>query len=339
MPRKKFSKRKKVVSNISRLLFYIIIPLIFISLLYLSTLFILNMRNGGDYDSEEVLYVIGIEDLPTYPGSRFIFENNMEDASVANFIGSGNSAYRLPLNKTVSQAYEYYKEILPELGWQNVLSVEVGSDEMKDGEYWAKGGAGLRIYSKFNDLWYESITVEQANNGLKERVQREAERDLLLASQELQELLPDFPWVVKIPKEYVISYSTSNYDDLRLVKFKKIGTNESVTVTPVGAIGGPLDNHLQEYLETLEEEEAATAIEAEGVEQGQGWGITNTIIKHTSYATALEGTISSNGEVHEVAVVPNSYNNTVYVIHSNGLENPFFEYVLSNMEPQGINKD
>jgi hypothetical protein len=249
--KRKLTKRKKVLYNISRAFLYIILPLLFLGLLYISTLSILNMRNRGGDENAEMTYIVGIEEVPAYPGSQFIFQNNIDEVSVANFLGSGNSAYRLPLNKSVTQAYEYYQQKLPELGWQHVLSVEVGSQEMKEGEYWVKDGAGLRIYSKFNDIWYEVVNVEEANNGLRARVEKEIERDLLLAGQEIQELLPDFPWVIEIPKEYVISYRTSNYEDLRIVEFRKIGSSERVTVTPVSPIGGPLDNHLREYLEIL----------------------------------------------------------------------------------------
>jgi hypothetical protein len=327
--KRKLSRRKKVLSKVSRLFFYILLPLIFIALLYISTLFIINMRNGENTEEKEREYVIGIEEIPTYPDSQFIFQNSINEPSVANFIGSGNSAYRLPLNKTVTQAYEYYLTLLPELGWEHVLSVEVGSEEMKQGEYWIKDNTGLRIYSKFNDLWYELITVEQANNGLRERVEREIERDLLLASDELQELLPDFPWAIEIPKEYIISYRTSNYDDLRTVEFRKIGTDETVTVTPVGPVGGPLDNHLREYVDYLNEQE----------EETKTWGITNTILAYTLYGTALQGTISFNGQPHQIAVVSNTYNNVVYVIHSNEAENSFFEYVFSNLLPANMNRD
>jgi hypothetical protein len=328
--KRKLSRRKKVLSKVSRLFFYILLPLIFIALLYISTLFIINMRNGTNTaEDKEKEYVIGIEEIPTYPESQFIFQNNIDEPAVANFISSGNSAYRLPLNTTVTQAYEYYNDLLPELGWEHVLSVEVGSEEMKQGEYWVKDNTGLRIYSKFNDLWYELITVEQANNGLRERVEREIERDLLLASDELQELLPDFPWVIEIPKEYIISYRTSNYDDLRTVEFRKIGTDETVTVTPVGSIGGPLDNHLRVYLDYLNEQEE---------EKGE-WAITNTILAYTVYGTALQGTISFNGQPQQVAVVSNTYNNVVYVIHSNRPESSFFEFIFSNLLPANMNRD
>jgi hypothetical protein len=327
---KKKRRWKRRTFKISYLFFYILLPLMFLALLYVSTLFIINMRSTGNSDSYDMEYVIGLEGIPVYPESEFIFKNNMTEVSVANFIGTGNSAYRLPLNSSVLQAYLYYEEILPELGWEHVLSVEVGSDEMKQGEYWVKENNGLRIYSKFNDIWYESITFEQASTGLRERVAREIERDLLLVGQDVQELLPDFPWVVKIPKEYIISYRGSNYEDLRLVEFRKIGSTQRITVTPVGRVGMVLDNYLREYLDVLNEE---------GQQDSRVWSITDTILTYTTYGTGLKGTITANGEINDVAVVQNSYDKTAYVIHSNSSGDPFFEYVLSNMQPQGMEND
>jgi hypothetical protein len=320
---KTLRRRKSKKFNPSFLFFYFILPLILISLLYASTLFVIRMRGGSEESDVEKEYVIGLDDIPTYPGSQFIFTNNIKEMSVANFIGTGNSAYRLPMNSSVTDAYTYYNTILPELGWEYVLSVEIASEEMKHGEYWVKGNTGLRIYSKFNDVWYETITKDQAITGLRERVEKEIERDLLLASQEYQELLPDFPWIIKVPKEYIISYRASGYESLRIVEFRKIGSSETIRVTPINKIGLVLDNYLREYIEDISTEEDT-------------WTIINTVLSSTTYAGALRGTISNNLQTNNVAVVQNTYNGIVYVIDSNTLDDPFFDYVLSNLEPANM---
>jgi hypothetical protein len=324
----KNNRRRKKKINFSALFFYIIVPLFFIALLYISIISILRIRGRGDDDETELQYVIGIEDVPAYPNSEFIFSNSIDEISVANFISSGNSAYRIPTNKSIIDIYKHYEDILPEYGWINVLSVEVGSEEMKSGEYWVKDNRGLRIFSKFNDIWYESITPVQAYTGLRDRVEREIERDLLLASEEGQELLPDFPWVIDIPKEYIISYSTSEYESFRSVNFRKLGTEQRVVVTPVGRMGEVLDNYLTEYIEILNSSEDSL-----------NWTVTNTVLSYTNYGRALKGTITSGSVVHDVAVVPNTYNNVIYVIDGNTSEDPFFDYVFSNLKPLGLDED
>jgi len=318
--------RKRKKRNYSKILFYTTFALIFIGLLYGSVLSIIRMRSNTTNENVQVEYVVGLDGIPSYPGSVFIFTNNVKEISVANFIATGNSAYRLPLRTTTAQAYEYYQEILPELGWEHVLSVEVGSEEMKEGEYWVKGSSGLRIYSKFNDLWYETLTQEEAVTGLRAKVIEETERELLLASQDYQELLPDFPWVLKVPKEYIISYSTSAYKDFRTVQFRKIGTSEEISVVPIGVTGDILDNYLQEYTDLLS---------ANGEES---WTITNTILATTSYGRALRGSIANGIEDHDVAVVSNSYNGVVYVIDANTPGDTFLEYIFENMEPANLQR-
>ncbi len=330
--KKEFNLRKKTASvtrrkkkvNIFSLLLYIITPLLLLSLLYISIISVIRIRSRESDDILDLQYVIGIDDVPCFPKSEFIFTNNIDEMSVANFISSGNSAYRIPLNKNIADVYEYYKEILSDYGWEYVLSVETASEEMKSGEYWVKNEKGLRIYSKFNDIWYELITPEQANAGLRDRVEKEVERDLLLASEDSQDLLPDFEWLLEVPKEYVISYRASGYGSLRAVEFRKLGTEERVSVVPIQKTGEVLDNYLSTYIENLNQEN-----------EESDWTITNTILTYTDFGQALKGTIASQSETHEVAVIPNTFNSVMYVIEANVLEDPFFDYVFSNLTPQG----
>jgi hypothetical protein len=252
----------------------------------------------------------------------------MNEASVANFLSSGNSAYRLPASVSVDDVFEFYKEELVKEGWVFVLSVEVGSEEMKSGEYWVKDGQGLRIYSKFNDVWYELISESDAMTGLRAKVIREVERDLLLRDENFQDLLPDYPWSLDVPKEYIISYAVSSFENMRSVQFQKIGTEERIIVTPIGKIGSDvIDNFLRSYIETLNMDD-----------EGE-WGITNTVITYTNYGQGLRGSISNGDDTRTVLLIPNTYDNVVYVIDSNTANDPFFDYVLSNLKPQGSDKD
>ena len=320
-------KRRRKKLNILSLLLYIFIPLVFLSLLYISVLSVFRIRSEDSEEDLELQYVIGIDDVPTFPKSEFIFTNSINETSVANFISSGNSAYRIPLDKNILEVYKYYNDTLPDYGWEHVLSVEVGSEEMKSGEYWVNNEKGLRIYSKFNDVWYELITPVQAYSGLRERVEREVERDLLLKSEQPQDLLPDFEWSLEVPREYVVSYSALDYESLRAVEFRKLGSEERVTITPIGKGGSALDNYLSSYIEDINQNR----------EDGD-WTITNTVLTYTNYGKALKGTIASGSLVHDVAVIPNTYNNVMYVMESNGLENPFFDFIFSNLTPQGVDQ-
>lgn len=302
----------------------LLIILVFCSLLYLSVRVILNTRFTGE-NEESFEIVVGIEEVPIFPGSSFIFKDQLEESSVTNFISSGNSAYRLPFGKNFNNVKKYYESILPKYGWEYIMTVETGSETMKDGEYWKKEDKGLRIYSKFNDIWYELITIEEVSNGLSSRVQKEVERELLLANQDLMDLLPDYPWVIQIPKEYIITYKVSSFENMRSLYLKKLGTEESISLVPVAYIKDTLlDNALRKYLTTFEESE------------GQNSSILNTSISYTNYGKAIKGEISLNGSTHSVAVIPNSYDGVLYVLDSNSLDDPFFEYLFSSLQPQVI---
>jgi len=309
-------KRKFKYSN---LLILILSLTILFGLTFLSIRFIKNLRSTEE--SFEETYVVGLQNIPAYPGSEFIFETNIEDSAISNFISAGNSAYRIPSRISTSKVMIFYDDKLPSLGWEKVLSVKTGSDDKKEGDYWTKDSVGLRIYSKFNDIWYETISIEEASTGLANEVKEEIEREMLLVNSDSQDLLPDYPWVLKVPKEYVIQYSASGFEDLRRASFKKLGQIETVWLTPIGYTGAKeLDFFLEDYIATLEE---------------QNTGIVNTFLMTKP---GIRGTITVEGKENLVAVIPNYYNNVVYVLHANQAESPFFEYVLDNLEEQDDTK-
>jgi hypothetical protein len=194
---------------------------------------------------------------------------------------------------------------------------------MRYGEYCVKEDRGLRIYSKFNDIWYESITVEEARTGLAQEVKDEIARNLLLADSDAQDLLPDFPWIIEIPKEYVISYFVSPYKNESGVIFKKLGSSETISLTPIAASSSKaFDYMLNDYVKDLNKKNE------------EKWGVKNTFIISTNTGNGLRGSIGMGDELREVAVIQNPYNDIAYVLDSNIYKSPFFEYVLNNLKPQ-----
>ncbi len=303
------------------LLGFVLIAIVFFAIKYINAL-----RNTEE--NTELSYVTGLENIPAYPNSSFIFQNSLDQDSVKNFLSTGSSAYRLPRDADIEDAFNFYTENLPNYGWTFVQMVSIGVADKEYGQYWAKENAGLRIYSKYNDVWYETITVEQANSALAERVQSETAMNLLLVDDESQDLLPDFPWVLKIPKEYLISYSVSAFDaKLQQILLSQIGTEEKIYIIPMDKSGQrAIDYALNDYI---------TQLNAQG---DQRWGIINTYVISTNIGAGLRGIISSNSEDREVGVITNTSNSTVYVIDSNIVNNPFFEYILTNISVQDTKK-
>jgi len=315
--------KRKTTKSLSKNFFITLLVIIFFAIAYLSVIYINKLRSVDSTNEFDNIMVMGIDDVPVYPESTFIFQNTLDQLSVSKFLSEGNSAYRLPLNTTSTEVIQFYNEKLPEFGWEFVLSVSVGSEDMRYGEYWIKANRGLRIYSKFNDIWYESITVEEARSGLAQEVKDEIARNLLLADSNTQDLLPDFPWIIEIPKEYVISYSISSYKNESAVTFRKLGSSETISLTPIAAKGSKaFDYMLNDYVKELNKKDE------------QGWGVKNTFIISTNTGSGLRGSIGMGDTLREVAVIQNPYNNIAYVLDSNVYKAPFFEYILNSIQPQ-----
>lgn len=85
------------------------------------------------------------------------------------------------------------------------------------GDYWENPSKdlGLRIYERVNDIWYERLSISDAKQGLSRLAKQEIERELVLASSEGTDLLPDFPWTLKVPVEYVTSYYATDEENYR----------------------------------------------------------------------------------------------------------------------------
>lgn len=305
---------------------FLLLGIILIAIVFLAVKYINTLRNTEE--NVEITFVTGLEDIPAYPGSTFIFQNSLDFESVKTFLSGGSSAFRLPKDASIEDALNFYTENLPNYGWTFVQMVSMEVVDKEYGQYWTKDNKGLRIYSKYNDVWYETITVEQASTALAERVQEETEMNLLLTDEEAQDLLPDFPWVLKIPKEYLISYSASAYDPkLQQLIFSKIGGEEKIYIVPMDTAGQrALDYALNDYI---------TLINGQGDER---WGVINTYVISTNVGGGLRGIISSNTQDREVGVITNSSNGKVYIIDSNMVDNPFFEYILANIQASDSKK-
>ena len=315
-------KTRRPRRNIGVKIFIGILILIISGLIFISIRYVLSSR-GNPKDGEHTQTdVLGLEEIPTYPESVFLFEKNKDTNTVQNFLMDGKSAYRLPDKISRDNVHEYYTEELPNLGWDNILSVPIGSEDKKYGEYWVKENQGLRIYVKENSVWYETITTMEASSGLEDDVKEEIERELLLASSETQDLLPDFPWVLPVPKEYIISYHSSELENFREVSFKKIGSNHIYSLTPVGYFGGnTFDSYLYTYIDSKNTSEVIE------------WGVQNSFFVERYGKSILLGDIVTPEGITDGAVIKNNYNTLVYIVLSATKDDPFFEYILENIKP------
>jgi hypothetical protein len=326
---KKLRKKRKVKAlkekiNIKQLLSYLFISILFIGIIYL----ILNIFTKEEtVEIEKNETVLGLDDIPTYTDSIFLYQENINNQTVKDMLSEGKSAYKVTNNATFDEIKEYYVNELNSKGWNLVLDVEIGAEDKKYGQYWTKEDKGLRIYSKYNDIWYEYITPEEAENGLSNRVSEEIEIDMLLAGSDYQDLLPDYPWQIKIPKDYLISYELSEFEDLRAVNFQRISTGESINIYPIGYWGAKaLDFQLEDYTEILSED-------------FEDWNIINTTVTSWRGNNSLSGTISSGTGKKDIFILKNERNSVTYILNSENSTEPLYQYIIENIRYLGQEDD
>jgi hypothetical protein len=315
----KYLRRNKF--NLKSLLLPIFF-LLLIAVMFFALRYVIDIgEDVSDVNKNEISPVIGLEEIPSLEGSIFLFANNLDSPIVKEYLSGGNSVYTLPKGKNSKDIEDYYLKKLKELGWEYIETVPIGAPDKKYGQYWVKDGKGLRIYSKFNDIWYETITEVDARTALSRLVQEEIEREMLMASSDKQSLLPDFPWVIDIPKEYLIKYSPTQLKELRGVTFQKLGSQESIEIYPMGKWKEKeLDAYLYEYctLKTTDELK---------------YGVLNSVPISFRETLGLKSTIQIGSENGTAYTVVNSYNSMVYVILSSDPNSPFLEYIIGNIKP------
>jgi hypothetical protein len=272
---------------------------------------------------QETEYVLGLDEIPIFPESTFLFAHNFDNESVKDMLAKGQSAYKLNSNTTFEKVKEYYANELIGRGWNLVLNVDIGAEDKRFGQYWVKENQGLRIYSKFNDIWYETITPEEAENGLSNRVSEEIEIDMLLAGSDYQDLLPDYPWQIKVPKDYLIRYEVSEFEELRAVKFQRISTGQFITIYPVGYWGSKaLDFQLEDYTDILSQ-------------GSENWNIINSTVTSWQGSSSLRGTIASENNQQEILMLKNERNKVTYVLSTEDSSDPLYQYIIENLKYLG----
>lgn len=332
---KKDSKYKKSVvkrlrgnNYVAKLLQFIVVILIiplFISVIYLTYNYVTSLRKSINSDTVSTgVNVIGFDSIPEYPKSKYIFKDSLDNDDVKKFLSSGQAVYRLDPKVTFDDVIEYYNIELPKNGWEHILTVPLESEEQKYGEYWIKGDLGVRIYSKLNDIWYQTISVSDARTGLEAQVKKEVELQLLLTENNNEDLRPDFPWVLSYSSDYLATYSSTDIGELQAVKFQRIGSNNNVRIMPLGYMGAyTYDRFLENALKDINTNEKTS------------WSIINTVVTAVAGQEAIAGKITNKGVITDTYVVGNPRNSVVYLFISSEESDPFLKFIVERIESAG----
>ncbi len=306
--------------------FGIVVSIIIFSVLgfsiYAVISFITSMRGGTSVEDIVMQneYVVGISSVPVYPNSHFAYEEKKDEEIVMRMLNQGLSVYRLPRNTRMSDIYEYYEEKLPQMGWEHIFTVPTSTKEKLLGQYWVKGEKGLRIHVENNDVWYEILSINQAKNALLERREAEIERKRVLESSSEQALLPDYPWVLDIPREFLTRYSATTMGELQAVRIVEIGGGVEFLIYPIGKHNeGTYDQFLQDFIEKMDDRDE------------KEWGVINTMAERRHGRDVLYARLLVNGENGEGVVFTHKKNFYIYTIIANEEGHPFFDKIIEEI--------
>ncbi|HVX93106.1 MAG TPA: hypothetical protein VHA74_03260 [Candidatus Dojkabacteria bacterium] len=300
-----------------------IIALILISIgIYFAVKSAIFLKSTSQDKNLKIESVSGFPDIPTYPNSTFAFINISNDEYVRKFLNSGKSVYILPIKTTNNDVYNYYIDKLPNTGWSHILSVPYESEQQRYGEYWLKNGKGLRVYIDGNDVWYETLTENEAKTGLSDEVKQEAELQLLLSSGSMQDLRPDYPWVLQIPSKYLITYKATDFGELLATEIKDITTKDLTVIYPIGYYGAqPLDVFLDKYVALYNKA------------NNKNWKVLTSVVSPVNDLDAIKATLINGSKSGEAYVIQNTRNNVAYVIMSFNSNNPLLKYIVEKIAP------
>jgi hypothetical protein len=321
-PRAEKIKKLKAKSSLLNFLILILLLSIVVWGGYLVINFITSIRGGTT--EQEILYdtgnVEGIISVPKYPASVFVYEDRKDEEVVLKMLNQGLSVYRLPRETRSTQVYEYYLDKLPKSDWEFLFTIPTSTEEKLFGQYWFKEENGLRIYVENSDVWYELISKTQAENALSERRAQEIQRKRILESSTEQTLLPDYPWILSIPREYLTRYSSTDLGELQAVEIFEIGGTTKFLIVPIGRYdAGSYDKLLDDFFEKKSKE------------LEEKWEIINTKVDFKKEREVLTARLLIEDKEGEGLVLMNERNFIIYAIISNEEEHPFFEQIINEI--------
>ncbi|MCK9368446.1 hypothetical protein M0R04_00500 [Candidatus Dojkabacteria bacterium] len=314
-------KQKKALTRFILLILALILLIGIFFGTYFAIKAVNSLRQKAQTDNILNENVYGFDDIPAFPYSEFIFKGQLENDTVKTFLSKGNCVYRLLDEHTIDEVFTYYKDLLPENGWELKLAVPISSQEQMFGQYWVKNEKGLRIYSRLNDIWYQTVTVAQATNGLSDLVMQETARKLLLLTTDRVNLLPDFPWSLSFPSDYITKYYGTNISSFQGVSFKKIGSNSIEYIEPIGYNGAiSYDAFINKYLAAYNKKNKTN------------WQVINSKEMDIAGDTGVIANITNGDKQSNIAVINNQSNSVVYIISTFTNNDPFFDYILTNIK-------
>lgn len=346
---KKYKKRGRNNSNsikqILTLFTFGIISVLALYGLYKGIFWMIQLRSSKSQEVRGVTYVPGFDDLIAYPYSDNILLTYEDTPIIAQFLTTGRTVYRLHRNERIDKVFHFYNEELQGTEWSHVNSIPRTSHEMMYGEYYYNEqlGYGVRIYDRMNDIWYERLNKEETFSAKSEHVSKQNERSLVLSSNEGTPLLPDFPWQMSVPKEYLVRYFASEISDLRGVIFTEIKTGRESILEPISLLDNSLDDEqVERYIELLNNRISLENSDDQNENQHKTlseWSIINTKYTEISGYYLLEATITNKETSPNVYILRNNRVNHAYALNLIDDDKDFMNFLFLNIRERQSDYD
>lgn len=198
--------------------------------------------------------VKGLNDVPVFPNSEFLFTDSESSVEVKKMLSEHNSAYRLTNDASFEEVVDFYKETLKKKGWQFDHEAKIDSKTEKTGFYWTKENQGLRIYQQINDIWYESLSADEAKTGLAYLVALESKEYYNPENLVKLNTVTQTSWELDYPDSWDVEQKNSSYSSGLDTIFKYSLGGFELRIQDLGKeMGTSLEQVWHTYLDKLNE--------------------------------------------------------------------------------------
>ena len=266
----------------------------------------------------KIEYISELENIPAYPESYSVFNDVKDKKTILPLQIEGILVYKRPNGVNPNEIYNYYKDLLPKRGWTFIKFVPYDTENAKLGQYWFKDKIGLQIVVDEQYIWYRKLTLKQAKTLLQDEAKADALKRKIVLSSADQVLLPDFPWKLTIPGDYIIRYKSSNLDSWRTLLIKDPAKDDTVVLEPIAKFDGkPFEDYVDQWIRSEHHE----------------WEIISTNADSIKGKSCIRVTISSQESDNIIAIVwLNTKNSIVYALYDEKGNTDLFKFVSTNIK-------
>lgn len=276
--------------------------------------------------SHKVENVYGLSyKIPTYPGSKFAFPNHKETAEVEKLISYDMSCYVLPSRENFTKVSKYYIEVMKELNWEFVGESSLADLEKEHGLYFYSDElkTGLRIYTLAQDIWYETISIDDAKSMLADR--REKKKKLIHTIQSLHgEELPDsYRFSIRYSYEYRVQ--NINAPDFPVSGFSLEKSDNRISVIPYRwqasiTIENALENYINDHISNISTPEI------------QSIRLLPTDVVKNNEITYYIKMLVLDENSYRIAAFADENDRIIYIIDGSKCDTILFDYLIENLK-------